>query len=287
MNDGYFAAYIAQRVLNEARPLNVSWGLFRAEGPQASPIMQFPIITDPGPAAGMTEGTAVGNTAIGTDNAQATAGTVGQAASVTDELQAAMVADATDTVSGVLGRAVAEKIETDHAALYGGFSNVVGSTGTDFTVLQYVAALNGLLVREATGQVHVVLHPQQILDLQAGSGNTPGGILTSLASSSNFYANPNMDTGIMNDLTNLSGYQGSLLGANIYTTTAVPSANAGADRAGACFVTDALGRYEVWGPRVEAQRNAFLPGTGLVGTARYGVIEIRDAWGTSIITDHE
>jgi hypothetical protein len=81
-----------------------------------------------------------------------------------------------------------------------------------------------------------------------------------LSSGSNFYANPNMDTGIMNDLTNLSGYQGSLLGANIYVTTAVATANTGADRAGAAFVTDALGRYEVWGPRVEAQRNAFLPG---------------------------
>lgn len=285
MNDGYFAAYIASRILQEARPLNVSWLLFRSEGPQASNIMQFPIQDDPGAAAASTEGTGLSNTQLTTSNAQATAGTVGMAALVTDELQAAMIADATDQVAGVLGRSVAEKIEVDHSALYGAFSNVVGSTGTDFTVIQYVTALNGLLTREAVGQPHTVLHTQQLLDLQVGSGNTPGGVLTALASSSNFYANPNMDTGIMDNIDNLSGYQGTLLGGNIFVTTAVGTANAGADRAGASFVSDALGRYEVWAPRVEPQRQNLIPGTSLAGTARYGVVEIRDAWGTSIITD--
>lgn len=262
----------------------MSWPLFRAEGNHPALAVQFPIQDDPGAASAGAEGTAFTNTALTTSSNSATYGVVGQMATLTDQLVTHAVIAAIPHFAGVLGRSVAEKIETDHAALYAGFSNTVGSTGTDFTVIQFVTAQSGLLTREAVGQIHCVLHPQQLLDLQAGSGNTPGGILTALSSGSNYYANPDADLDIMN-LQNLSGMQGTLMGIGVFVTTAVATANAGADRAGAMFVSDALGRAEGWAPRTEYFRDINLPGTEVVASAEYGVIEIRDAWGTSIITD--
>jgi hypothetical protein len=284
-NDLRYSAWIAERVLMEARPLNVSWPLFRSEGNHPALGVTFPIQDDPGPAAAGAEAVGFTNTQLTTSTSStATYGIVGQMATVTDQLMTHAIVDALPHFAAVLARSVAEKIEVDHAALYGGFSNTVGSTGTDLTTIQFNTAANGLLTREAIGQIHCVLHPQQLLDLQAGSGNTPGGILTALANNSNYYANPDGDFGIM-DLQNLSGFQGTLLGIGIFVTTAVATANAGADRAGAMFVTDALGRALGWAPRTEYQRDIAMPGTEVVSSAEYGVIEIRDAWGTSIITD--
>lgn len=284
-NDLRYSAWIATRVLEEARPLNVSWPLFRSEGSHPALGVTFPVQDDPGPAAAGVEATGFSNTELTTSTSStATYGIVGQAATVTDQLMAHAIVDALPHFAQVLGRSVAEKVEVDHAALYSGFSNVIGSTGTDFTVIQFNTAQSGLLTREAVGQIHVVLHPQQLLDLQAGSGNTPGGILTALTAGSNYYANPDADLDIMN-LQNLAGFQGTLLGIGLFVTTAVATANAGADRAGAMFVSDALGRAVGWMPRTEYDRDIDMPGTQVVASAEYGVIEIRDAWGASIITD--
>jgi hypothetical protein len=286
-NDLRYSVYIAPRVLQEARPLNVSWPLFRSEGSHPALGVTFPIQDDPGPASAGAESIGFNNTQLTTSTSStATYGIVGQMATVTDQLMVHSIVDAVPHFAAVLGRSVADKIELDHAANYGNFSNAVGSTGTDFTVIQFNTAQSGLLVREAVGQIHCVLHPQQLLDLQAGSGNTPGGILTALSSGSNYYANPNADLDIMN-LQNLMGMQGTLLGIGIFVTTNVPSANAAADRAGAMFVSDALGRAEGWMPRVEYWRDISLPGMEIVASAEFGTVEIRDAWGTSIITDHE
>lgn len=284
-NDLRYSAYISPRILQEARPLNVSWGLFRSEGNHPALGVTFPIQDDPGAAAAFTEATDNSNTQLTTSTSStATYGTVGLMATVTDELVTHSLVDAIPQFAGVLGRSVAEKIEVDHAALYGGFSNVTGSTGTDLTLIQFITAQSGLLVRETVGQIHCVLHPQQLLDLQAGSGNTPGGVMTALSAGSNYLANPSADLGIM-DLSSLDAFQGMLFGIGVFVTTAVATANTGADRAGAMFVSEALGRAEAWAPRIEYQRDASLPGTEVVATARYGVIEIRDAWGASIITD--
>lgn len=284
-NDVRYTAWIAPRVLNEARPLNVSWPLFRSEGSHPALGVTFPIQDDPGAAAASSEAAGFTNTELTTSTSStATYGIIGMMATVTDQLVTHSIIDAVPHFAAVLGRSVAEKIEVDHAANYPNFSNVTGTSGSDFTVILFNTAQSGLLTREAVGQIHFVGHPQQLLDLQAGSGNTPGGILTALTAGSNYYANPNADLSIMN-LQNLTGMQGMLLGIGVFVTTAVGTANAGADRAGAMFVSDALGRAEGWLPRVEYERDIDLPGQKIVASAELGTAEIRDAWGQSIITD--
>jgi hypothetical protein len=286
MNDIYFAAWVEDMVLQEARPYNVSYPLWRRVGRQASNAVDFPIQADPGVSTtGTTEGTGLSNTRLTTDKATATASTYGQMATVTDELAAASLIDVMAQVSKVLARSLAEIHETLSCDFYDDFSNASGTTTSDLTIPQFVAAIGALNGRDAEGELVAVLHPQQVLDLLAGSGNSPAGLFTFSASSS-FYGNPQLNQSIADDLSRPAGYVGQFLGVDIFQTSAVVTANAAADRAGAIFVKGvALGEYEVWGPRVELQRDANIPGTELVGTRRFGQVEIRDAWGQSIITD--
>ena len=53
---------------------------------------------------------------------------------------------------------------------------------------------------------------------------------------------------------------------------------------GAAFISGvALGLYEIRPMRAELQRDASIPGTEIVVTSRYGVVEIRDVAGETIL----
>jgi hypothetical protein len=41
---------------------------------------------------------------------------------------------------------------------------------------------------------------------------------------------------------------------------------------------------EQWRLRLESERDASMPGTEVVAFARYGLIEVRDVWGETILT---
>ena len=250
-----------------------------------STVRDFPVQDDPGASAVLTEGTDLANTAMTTSEASATAVEQGMMVTVTDVLASVSIVDAMDHFAGVLGRSLAERYNDLVCALIDDFSNVTGSTGTDLTIIQFITAASALAGREAVGRLVAVLHPQQVLDLQAGSGNTPGGIFTALTAASPFYGNPDFNQSIVQDL-QPGGYVGQLFNVDVWQTTSVVTANAGADRAGAIFVAgEALAGHELWGPRTELQRDASLRATEIVTTACLGVVERRDAWGQSIITD--
>lgn len=262
-------------ILDEARPYNVCRPFFRFARLTKSTAHDFPIQADPGAAGASTEGTGLSNTALSTDKATATAGTVGQMATVTDELSAISIMDAYSHFGSVLARSVAEKYETDFTALVDDFSNTTSTTGIDLTVAKFLEAKAAIVGRDQTGTLVAVLHTVQTGDLQQD-------MATSTAA---MYGNSGISIGdkLANDL---SGYAFELAGIPVYHTTLVPTANAGADRAGGIFVAGvALGLAETWGPRTELQRDASMPGTEVVVTARYGVVEIRDAAGQSLITD--
>ena len=286
-NDLYPASVVHTAVLAEARPQmlpyesQLMWG-----SGGGSLIRDFPVQDDPGAAAALTEGSDASNTSLTTSKASATAVEQGIMATVTDRLASISIVDAMDHFASVLGRSLAERYNDLVAALLGAFSNVTGSSGTDFTVIQFITACANLAGREAVGTLVADLHPQQVLDLVAGSGNTPGGIFTALSSGSNFYANPQLNQTIAQDRQATGTYVGELFNVAVFQSTSVPTANAGADRAGAIFVAgEALAGHELWGPRTELQRDASLRATEIVVTSCTGVVERRDAWGESIITD--
>jgi len=285
MNDVYFASWVKDSILDEIRPLNVCRPFFVVEGKRNTKVFDWPTQDDPGVAAAIVEATGLSNTALASSKASATADQVGIMATVTDFSVEISVIDELEHFSSVLARSVAEKYETDMAALMGGFSNTTGTSGSDLTAAQFLAALSALEQRDAVGSVVAVLHPVQTGDLRGsivptfdaeGTTRTPR--------SGREYFDGGNDSGLVKPT--FEGMAGSLYGVPIYHTSLVATANAGADRAGAVFVRNlCLGMYEIRSPRTELQRDASLPGTEVVVTANYGVAEIRDTWGQSIITD--
>ncbi len=268
-NDTYFAAWVLDRILDEERPYNVSRQFVDIEGHRPTSVAQFAIQDDPGVASTYTEGTGLSNTALTTSNVQATALNYGQMTLVTDEEVENSVFNALGQFGGVLGRSAAEYVETTIDALLDDFASTYGTAGVPTSYSDALAAQNGLAVRDQlAGQIVYVLDPAQV-------GNIQQDIATSGAS---MFGNPSVSVnGTL--ATELSGYAGfSIGGAPVFQSSAVPSTG------GACFLSQqALAGYEPRAQRLRMQRLEELPGTKVVATGRFGIIEKRDRAGSSMI----
>jgi hypothetical protein len=170
------------------------------------------------------------------------------------------------------GKAVADKRDTDLAALLAGFSTVVGSTGVDLTEANLLAAITALTNADAPRPYVGALHTQQFGDLRAALAATSASVWTT---------QPPAELGPNGKV----GYEFTYYSVPLYATTNVASANAGADRAGAIFSRDALARVDKRPIRYEPQRDASLRSTEHNITSVYGQGELVDAWGVSVITD--
>ena len=276
-NDVFLAAVVDNVIIDEIRPYNVMRPFFRTRMRGPSSSFDFPIQDDPGAASAKTEGTTLANLSGGltTSKATAAAGTVGIMTTVTDELTAISLVDALSHFKDVLVRSVAEKFETDAVALIDDFSNTVGTTTADYTWAQRAEATGTLANNDAVGQAVEVLHTQQVFDLRSDLTTSTGAV----------WGNENiMVNGLLANT--LAGFAFSAFGVPTFQTSLVNTANAGADRAGAQFIADlALGLYWIWDFRPETERDASNVATECIVTARYGVIEIRDSWGVSVVTD--
>lgn len=274
-DDLFDATRVGTRILQELRPFMVSRQFFRYQGKiQGGAAFKFTLQDDPGAATAKAEGVTMQNTQLTTSAQTATPGTVGMQVSVTDELQAISLIDARSHDRDVVVRSVGEKYENDFTALMDDFSNTVGVSGSDATAQNILDMRSGLLQREIPGQYVIVGHPVQTEDVASD-------IITSAAA---YWGNTNAMIGGV-DVTKMEGYAGAPFGIPMFRTTAVVTANGGADRAGAMFAVDhALGLYEIWATRVEFDREIATADIIAV-TARYGVVEVRDTAGVSWITD--
>lgn len=176
------------------------------------------------------------------------------------------------------------------ANLVDGFSNTVGATGVDLSLANWLAGL-GLL--EVTcqgaigeGAVMAVLHTQQVSDLRTAIGTNAAGALQ--------WYPPSMDQLVIRG----NGYRGRYMGVDIFASSRVPTANAGADRAGGLFVKGAICWADMGvqaeGPMqlaiggkvlFEVDRDAPAGITKYVSHAYQGASEGIDAYGVSVITD--
>lgn len=268
-NDVYFSAYVLERILLEERPYNVSRPFVDIEGHQPASVVQFPIQDDPGVATTYTEGTGLSNTALNTSNVQATALNYGQMTLVTDESDENTIFSALPHFAGVLGRSAAEYVESTISALWDDFANTYGTSGVPTTYSDCLAAHNGLAARDQlSGQVVFILDPAQV-------GNVQQDLATTGASWTG-------NSGVMINgmlATELSGNTGlSIAGAPVFQTSLVPSTG------GAALISQqAQAAYEPRAQRLEMQRLAEIPGTKVVVTGRFGVIEKRDRAGSTIV----
>lgn len=237
--------------------------------------------------AAVAENASVANTALTDDSVtlavarQALARSVSDLARLTDPASgmvnvSALAADMTDSAMA--------RFTTMIAALGSGFSSSVGSTGVNLTVDNMFSAVLTLELANVEGPYACFLHGQQIGDLR-----------TSLRAETNSLA---MDpaTAELIKRTGEAGV-GSFLGADILRVNRIPTANAGADRAGFMFGRGAIQWADaavpgipglpVTGGRISVSfdRDSAAAITKIVGDYYVGVGELDDAMGVGIVTD--
>lgn len=237
-----------------------------------------------------TDGSTVANTAL-TDNASTITVTPWSKVYERSDLVAGirgdllgqdmMAMDAVVTASATKLSAAANLVDN--------FSTTVGSSGVNATFANYLEAIALLEIAKVQGPYLAILHPRQWADIRADVATASGGAIQFNAGSQQ----------VLDRMKGL-GYQGVFCGADVWTTAHVPTANAGADRAGGIFGAGAL----VWadmavpvepsadaipldGGKVlfERDRSARAQLTAWVTTMYFGIAEGIDASGVSVITD--
>lgn len=157
-------------------------------------------------------------------------------------------------------------------------------TGVNLTWATFLAAKGTLNVANASGPLLAILHPQQWADLEADALSL--GFAPSVAG----------NAGAVN--AGLGSYRGNWFNIDIVTSSHVPLANAGADRAGALFAPGAI----VWADamfadepdpnianlgraRLERVRQGEQFTTSYIMSMVFGVSQGIDAAGVTIISD--
>ncbi len=187
-------------------------------------------------------------------------------ATVTDELDETSLISVASQVAGVLGRSVMEKFETDATSTLDEFTNTTGTAGVPTTYATILEAVNQLEQRDQQGDPVIVLDPVQVGDLRQDIGTSGAAIFGS-------------GVGADSQTASLAGYAGfSIGGVPVFQTSLVSATGGGVFLRGV-----ALGLYEIRPLRIETERDASLPGTEVVATTRYGMVEIRDVAGETIL----
>ena len=168
------------------------------------------------------------------------------------------------------------------------FTSTSGSSGVDMSVDDFYSAQFQLTLGSVNGPYVCILHPRQLADFQAS--------LRAEAGPSQFVA-------ATQEMLNIKGqgFAGMFNGVEIFVSSKVPTANAGADRAGCMMgygaiamaegspyaITGAGGIVQPAGTPlvVEFERDASSALTKIVGNYYAGVAKVQDGMGVSIITD--
>ena len=267
--DTIFAEIVESRVLEELRPANTTrdflW--FATKGP--SQVASFGTWGDGGAAAAITDDLSeIASTALSDTQASATASGVGFRVDVTDFVREINVADVYALASRQVAAALAEKWETDLAALMDDFSNVTTAAST-LTPLDHLAAVSALEQRDVPGPYVAYYDPKQTGELRV-----------EIATTTAQYESGGRNADLVNPFY-VSGYFGNYMGIPVYQTSLVVTTSGLIG--GAVFASNqALGAYEVIGQRVETQRDASFQAMEFVGSQWYGLAETADTRGQTV-----
>lgn len=258
--------WVSSKVLLEARPYNVSRPHLRIEGPFNAPILDFPILDDKGAASSYTEGAGIANTELTSSKASATAVSYAQMATVTKEAQENSIVNATATAAGTLGRANSEQFETIACAFYDDFATTSGTAGVPTSYADGLAALASLAGNDQVGSPVFILDPAQVGNVQQDLGTSGAAAFT----------NPNINAGLNVNLMGDAGF--GIGGAPVLQTSVVTSTGGGVFLSGV-----AIGCYEIRPNTLEMVYHPELQAWVIVVSSRYGMIEIRDLAGVTML----
>jgi len=224
-------------------------------------------------AAGVADGTDLSNTAFNTTSKDITASEIGVMVELTDLAAESANEDVAAAIGRQIGSAMAEKVDTDLAALFSGFSNTVDKSTAAVTVQDIFKAAAILKNNKAdqNGAFACVLHPYQAYDLKNQLTNAGSTMSHSLSDVGN--------TALLN------GFIGRIAGVDIFESTVVTGGDSAGSYYGAVMTQDALGMMLKRGMRIETERNASKRSLEIVGSMAYGVSELFDQYGVAIQSD--
>jgi hypothetical protein len=256
-----------------------------------SNVIQTPIVGLDGydTMSSPADGAAVSNTALTETNANITVARRALQYSISD------LANLTDSVGLNVQRLAQSMVGSAQMTFQSllcdvtdNFTSTVGTSGVDMTVDDFFSAQFTLTLASVPGPYICILHPRQLADLQ---------------SSLRAEAGPNQYVAATQDMLSIKGqgFSGMFNGVDIFVSSKVPTANAGADRAGGMFGYGAVGYAEgspfaitgaggIVAPAgtpivVEFERDASSALTKIIGNYYVGVAKLQDSMGVSIITD--
>lgn len=268
LDDSVAAEIVEREVIQELRPAMTSREFLRFAVGGNSTVVSFPLWGDLGPATAPTDDiTDITSTAMTDTEQTATAAEIGFRIDISDLIRATHGSDLYSEAARMVARALAEKWEADLAALMDDFSNVT-TAGSTLTGADVLAAVSALEQRDIPGPYVGYFDPKQTGELRA-----------EIASTTAVYFNGREQEKVrpFGD----SGFFGSYMGLPIWQTSLVVTTSSLVG--GAVFAAgSALGCYEIWGPRVETQRDASLRSMEFVGTQCYGFKELSDTRGQTV-----
>jgi hypothetical protein len=273
----YAAMILAADVFDALYGLNTAMPMVRYSSIAGMPSLSkdFPFLPELS-AASLTEGVDMANTPYVTSKETITVSEVGLLLTLTRLQSITSIAE-----DGIYARsgaeAIAKKVTQDICALSAGFSNSVGSTGSDLTEANVLSALTTLMSNSVPGPYRAIIHPQQWSDLAAAIGGT----ITPAAAQGTGFEEVTNRLGAKPD-----GGLGTLYGVEWYLTAHVPTANAGADRSGMMVNPNrALGFVEKEAVRVDIEPDVSLRAREIAIVTTYGLGELDDNAGVAIVTD--
>lgn len=270
-------------------PYILNFGNLNGSGSSA---LQVPVVGLGGynAMAAVADGSAASNTAITSAAATITIARQALVRQISDLAQLTANGPMNVTVEALAEDMVAafnKRVTAMLCGLSSGFSTSVGTTGTNMSVATFYDAIFALQL-VANDSFMAIMHPQQINDLISSlrSETGPGQYLA--ATQEQVQAKG-------------PGYRGTLFGVELFGSTQVPTANAGADYLGYMFSKGAVGYATGSAAPVRGAADVVLPaGTPIVvevsrspeaglstitGSAFVGVAELDDARGVGILSD--
>ena len=200
---------------------------------------------------------------------------------VSDRLSRQNNEDILAHVGEVQGGALGRLLEDDLITLFDGFSNSIGSDGSNLTYRDIAGAVSFLKTDNnssfgmAPGQPNAVMHPEQIRRfVQEVTGIQAGG--------SGMAAQP-IPEGITADVIQ-NYFRGNerAFGVPIFQSGVLSRDSAG-DAKGAVFVPGALALAMAHEMEAEEERDASLRGTEMVMVGEWGEAEVADPWGVEML----
>jgi hypothetical protein len=282
---------LADRAELYKAPVFLNFGSLNASGSSA---LQVPVVGLAGTdlMAAVGDGSSVSNTSVTSSAATITIARQALRYDITD------LANATNPLAGGMGVGVEGLAESMAiafgmrltqmiAALSSGLSQSVGTTGVALSVATFFDAIYKMQLNSNDGTFAAVLAPQQINHLinslrsETGPGQYVAATQDQIAAKG-------------------QGFRGNLFGVDLYTSSTVPTANAGADRLGMMVATGCIGYATGTAAPIQGAGGIILPAgsqvvvelerdaasglTKIVGSSFAGVAEIQDLKGVGILS---